>query len=143
MPNQKNMIKSLRRVHQRDWEHGDCGIACVAMVANVPYEVALNAFRKIDGKESTKSLYTNHQHIEQMLSNLGKKTTRIRFKSWHEIKLHAVVKVNPKKSGGWHWVVYDAGRASPAVHDPKPGKRKIVRDFRGLNGNGYYIAIVD
>ena len=35
MPNQKNRIKSLRRVHQRDWEHGDCGIACVAMVANV------------------------------------------------------------------------------------------------------------
>jgi hypothetical protein len=112
------------------------------MVASVPYEKALKAFREIEGKESTSSFYTSHQHVEQMLSRLGKKTERIRFQSWREIKHHAIVKVNVKKSGSWHWVAFDSGRAKAAVHDPKPGKRKIVRDFRGLKGNGYYIAIV-
>lgn len=137
------MKKPIKRVYQRDWEHGDCGLACVAMVASVPYEDALSAFRKIEYKESTRSFYTNHRHIEQMLSHLGKKTKRIHFRSWHEIEHHSVVKVNPKKSGNWHWVAFDAGRSEPVVHDPKPGKRKIIRDFRGLKGNGYYIAIID
>jgi hypothetical protein len=40
------------------------------MVANVAYEEAFQAFRKLEGKESTRSFYTNHQHVEQMLSYL-------------------------------------------------------------------------
>ena len=114
------MTNPLKRVPQRDWEHGDCGIACVAMVANVPYEWALRAFRRIEGKESTSSFYTNHTHVEQMLANLGKKTERIRFSSWRDIEHHAIVKVNLKKSGGWHWVAFDAGRQHATAHDPKP-----------------------
>ena len=136
------MTNPLKRVPQRDWEHGDCGIACVAMVANVPYERALRAFRRIEGKESTSSFYTNHTHVEQMLANLGKKTERIRFSSWRDIEHHAIVKVNLKKSGGWHWVAFDAGRQQATAHDPKPGKRKLIQDFRGLKGSGYYIAVV-
>src|SRR3546814_3737679 len=92
------------------WEHGDCGLACVAMVAGVPYERALEAFRSLDGQKTTKNFYTNHKQVEAMLKYLGHKSERIRFQSWHSISQNAIVKVNAKKSGSWHWVVYDSGR---------------------------------
>jgi len=76
-----------------------------------------------------------------MLKMLGRATRRIRFTSWAHIQYHAIVKVNLKKNGTWHWVVFDAGRPYPAVHDPKPWKRRIVRDFRGLKASGHYIAV--
>jgi hypothetical protein len=52
------------------------------------------------------------------------------------------VKVNVDSSYFWHWVAFDAGRAYPAAYDPKPEKRKVIRDFRGLKGSGYYIALI-
>lgn len=113
-------MKQLKRVPQRDWEHGDCGLACVAMLAGVPYEDALAAFRNLAGEATTKSFYTNHRQVEAMLHSLGVATERIRFRSWRAIGTHAIVKVNVKKSGNWHWVVFDHGRAVPTVHDPKP-----------------------
>ncbi len=112
------------------------------MVARVPYECALEAFRSLDGKRSTTSFYTDHKQVEAMLKYLGHTTERALFSSWHSITQHAIVKVNVKNSGSWHWVVYDAGRSFAAVHDPKPGKRKIIRDFRGLKARGYYIALL-
>lgn len=136
------VTEPLKRVPQKNWEHGDCGLACVAMVAKVPYEYALEAFRNLEGKAKTKSFYTSHKNLEEMLAALGHLTKRFRFQSWHSITHHAIVKVNVKKSGSWHWVVYDVGRKSPVVHDPKPGKRKLIQDFRGLKASGYYIAVL-
>jgi len=112
------------------------------MVAGVKYEQALEAFRALDGKAKTKKFGTEHRHVTKMLDHLGISTQRIRFRSWRQIKHHAIVKVNVKKSGSWHWVVFDAGRPYPAVHDPKPWKREIIKDFRGLKGSGEYIAVL-
>lgn len=134
-------IEPLRRVAQRNWDAGDCGLACVAMVGKAPYEKVLAAFRKLPGKAQASSFYTGHHHLEKMLVMLGCSTRRFRFTSWSKIEHHAIVKVNLKKNGTWHWVVYDAGRPYSAVHDPKPCKRRIIRDFRGLKASGYYIAI--
>lgn len=134
-------IQSLRRVAQRNGDAGDCGLACVAMVSRKPYEEVLQAFRKLPGKSRTSSFYTGHRHLEMILKILGCTTQRIRFTSWHEIEHHAIVKVNLKKNGNWHWVIFDAGRPYRAVHDPKPWKRKIIRDFRGLKAGGNYIAV--
>lgn len=136
-----NKIEPLRRVAQRNWDAGDCGLVCVAMVGKVPYEKVLATFRKLPGKDKTSSFYTGHHHLEKMLKMLGYPTRRLRFTSWHEIEHHAIVKVHLKKNGTWHWVVYDAGRPYPAVHDPKPRKRRIIRDFRGLRASGHYIAV--
>jgi len=111
------------------------------MVARRPYEKALDAFRKLPGKATTKSFYTSHWHLQRMLLSLGHTTERIRFASWRTITQNAIVKVNPTKTGNWHWVVFDAGRPYPAAHDPRPGKRRVVRDFRGLKACGYYVAI--
>lgn len=76
-----------------------------------------------------------------MLKFLGMSTYRLRFRSWREITTHAIVKVNVRANGSWHWVVHDAGRRCPAVHDPKPWKRRLITDFRGLRSSGAYIAL--
>ena len=139
-------VKAIRRIRQRDWEHGDCGLACVAMVTGRPYEEVVAQFRNLPGKSTTKNLCTGHSHLIQMLHALKFHADKVRFKSWahmKELKNHAIVKVNLKSSGEWHWVVYDAGRRYRAVHDPAPGKRKVIKDFRGrgLRGNGNFLEV--
>lgn len=136
-------MQALKRIPQRDWDNGDCGLACVAMVARVPYEKALHAFRKLKGKGTTENFHTTHSQLQEMLAHLGHKTERFRFKSWRSIEHHAIVKVNLKRSGSWHWVAFDAAREFATAHDPKPGKRKLIRDFRGLKASGFYIAITN
>jgi ABC-type bacteriocin/lantibiotic exporter with double-glycine peptidase domain len=136
-------FKPIKRVAQRDWDHGDCGIACIAMLAGVSYKDALAAFRKLGGKKATTKVFgTVHKDIQEMLLSLGVITKQIRFKSMREIEGHAIVAVNRRKLGGWHWVVLDGGRPYAVVHDPKPWKREMVRDFRGLKGYGNYISLV-
>ncbi|VUM19312.1 cysteine peptidase family C39 domain-containing protein [Stenotrophomonas maltophilia] len=137
-------MSALRRVHQRDWNNGDCGIACVAMLARVSYEEALEAFRTLPGKAKGTSFFTTHTDIAQMLAQFSIATKRVSFRSWRAIDRHAIVKVNPYQSGRrWHWVVLDAGRDELVVHDPTPGKTHLIRDFRGLKGSGHFIAVAD
>lgn len=136
------MKRKLRRIPQRDWANGDCGLACVAMVAGVSYEEALGVFRGLD-RPNENGFYTRYREIEEMLTRLGCVTRRRHFRSWKHFDQHAIVKVNLCKSGTWHWVVFDAARASPTVHDPKPGKRSLITKFNGLKGAGCYIAIVE
>ncbi|MHB8255245.1 MAG: cysteine peptidase family C39 domain-containing protein [Acidiferrobacter sp.] len=135
------LIQPLRRVAQRHWDAADCGIACVATMARVPYDTALLAFRELPGRRRSRSFYTRHGELESMLEFLGVSTYRLRFRSWREIPTHAIVKVNVRANGSWHWVVYDAGRRCRVVHDPKPSKRRLITDFRGLRGSGAYIAL--
>ncbi|MBA0100575.1 hypothetical protein CR920_19790 [Stenotrophomonas indicatrix] len=111
------------------------------MVAGVTYEEALIAFKALPGRKEASNYYTTHREIEQMLAHFNVRTSRMKFDSWRALSVHSIVKVNPDKSGrSWHWVVFDAGRAEAVIHDPKPGKRHLIRDFRGLRGNGYLIA---
>ncbi len=131
----------IKRVAQKKWEKGDCGIACVAMVAWVKYEVALRAFQKVRGIANPKNYYTFHADIQAMLSQLGIQSQRKRFKQMRKIPGHAIVKVNLRQNNTWHWVVFDAGRQCLVVHDPKPGKNYLITDFRGLKGSGTYILI--
>ena len=89
----------------------------------------------------TKDFRTRHHELITMLALLGCPATKVKFRSWREISGHAIVKVNSRKDGNWHWVVYDGGRRDRVVHDPKPGKRGLVRDLRGLKGSGFYVAV--
>lgn len=135
------MSHQIKRVPQRDWDNGDCGIACVAMVARVPYFIALAEFRKLKGKETTNDFRTRHHHLVKMLDSLGVSARLRRFWSLRAIETSAIVKVNETASGDWHWVVLDCSRLNAVIHDPKPGKNFLIRDFRGLKGNGQYILV--
>ena len=133
--------RQLRRIAQRDWKNGDCGIACVAMVTRRPYSTALRVFRSLPQKADSPTLYTLHKDLERMLRTLKHRSERGRFRSWRNIDQPAIVKVNARANGNWHWVVFDAGRSIATVHDPKPGKNYLITDFRGLKGIGEYLKV--
>lgn len=136
------ILRPLVRVPQRDWDNGDCGLACVAMITGESYEDVLAQFRKLPGKAETFNFQTYHRDLEAMLHSgqFRISTKRVKFISMRSIHGHAIVKVNVQKRGSWHWIVVDGGRRHPVIHDPRPGKRSLITDFRGLKGSGYYIS---
>jgi len=125
----------MKRVQQKSIEHADCGVACVAMLAGCSYRHAFNAF---SFENDLDEFYTLHHHLISALEKLGCEVKRKRFRSWCEIKGLAIVAVNHKKDGCWHWVAFDG----EAILDPEPGRSGRKRDFRGLRGKGIYLKCI-
>tara|TARA_R110000782_G_scaffold132359_5_gene224394 strand:+ start:48980 stop:49372 length:393 start_codon:yes stop_codon:yes gene_type:complete len=112
----------MRRIKQRYGD--DCGIACVAMVAGVPYAQAAEKFSlKPNGSRltNTKDLITalrllgvsvEGDHLEP----LPKQSYRWRA-ALREDECVAILKSPTRKNGKWHWRVYDPVR--DRVVDPK------------------------
>lgn len=119
----------MKRIQQKSMEHADCGVACVAMLAGCSYQQAFDAFgfAKNQGE-----FYTRHHHLISALEKLGCAVKRKRFSSWRGIKGAAIVAVNHKKDGCWHWVAFDG----KAILDPKPTRLVRKMDYRGLRGRG-------
>lgn len=132
----------MRRVAQRDFEAGDCGIACVAMVADTTYEKAHAAALALGLRSKNGDYYTSHKNLEELLLKLGKRCSRQRFRSMREVIGPAIVKVNLREGGKyWHWVVAIVRGHDVVVLDPKPGKVAPIRSFRGLKGTGTYLCV--
>lgn len=126
----------MKRVQQRSIEHADCGVACVAMLAGSTYKKAFEAFGFVDDQHE---FYTRHHHLNSALEALGCKVKSKLFRSWHEIGGPAIVAVNHTQDGRyWHWVAFDG----EAILDPKPNRPGRKRDFRGIRGSGFYIAVL-
>ena len=58
------------RVEQRSFDHGDCGVACVAMVTCLSYEVVEQAFQS-HGLVRGGNYYTFHRDLIKILDSLG------------------------------------------------------------------------
>lgn len=134
------MTQVLRRVAQREYKKGDCGLACVATITGTSYLRVLEEFRRLPKRRNDEEFYTTHSELQAMLRKLGWRSRRRQFAGFRNLVGHAIVKVNPRKDRTWHWVVFDGGRGVPTVHDPKPGKRRLIRDFRGIRGHGQYVS---
>lgn len=128
----------MDRIEQRYFESGDCGVACVAMVIGKEYDFVEQLFRD-NGLVSDEKYFTFHKDIIYVLESLGYTVKRRRFISWKYVDLPAIVKVNPRAGNYWHWVVLAGERK---LLDPKPGAPKVITDFRGIKGAGYYLQIV-
>lgn len=128
----------MKYIAQKPEVEGDCGIACVAMVTGNSYSDSMVKFSHI---ERPKEFYTRHKDLMQAIDEFGFKAKQKRFKKFRDIDGVAIVAVNEKQDGCWHWVVYN-GEADPSyVFDPKPEKDGKITDFRGLIGFGNYILI--
>jgi hypothetical protein len=97
----------------------DCGICCVAMLADVSFEEAKKAFSSMNEDGSTKQ-----SHVRKALENLGiqlsgrcgagKNLDRSFFQT---LGSNALLRI--ERSGeNWHWAVWNA--AGESVHDPTP-----------------------
>lgn len=125
-------------IAQKPEVEGDCGIACVAMVTGNSYSDSMEKFKHI---ERPKEFYTRHKDLMQAIDEFGFKARQKRFKSFRDIDGIAIVAVNEKQDGCWHWVVYNGEADPPYIYDPKPEKDGKITDFRGLKGFGNYILI--
>lgn len=124
----------MRRVNQRSIEHADCGVACVAMLAGCSYQQAFEVF---GFAENQSEFYTRHHHLISALEKLGCAVKRKRFRSWREISNRAIVAVNHRQDGYWHWVAFDG----EAILDPRPDRLGRKTDLRGLRANGQYLLV--
>jgi len=122
----------MRRVQQQSFEHADCGVACVAMLASCSYQQAFEVF---GFAEDQSVFFTRHHHLISALEKLGCAVKRKQFRSWREISGCAIVAVNRSQDGYWHWVAFDG----EAVIDPLPGKAGRKTGFLGLRGAGQYL----
>lgn len=130
------MKEIMQRVQQCSIEQGDCGIACVAMLAGCSYDEARIA---LEFAEDDDEFYTWHDDLLKALKTLGCEVTFNKFLSWRKIEGRAIVAVNHTKDGNyWHWVVFDG----EAILDPKPSRPGRKTDYRGLHGKGRYLASI-
>ena len=128
----------MHRVEQRQFEKGDCGVACVAMITGRPYEEIERAFQK-QGLISKGQYYTFHEDLIAILESFGWQAQRREFSTWQSVQYPAIVKVNVRAGNYWHWVVLAGERQ---VLDPKPGAPEVITDYRGCKAEGQYLHVV-
>lgn len=128
----------MHRVVQRQFEKGDCGVACVAMVTGKSYEEINQLFHDA-GLVRNDEYFTQHKDLIGILERLGFGVRRRMFKSWKNVHTPAIVKINVRTGNFWHWVVLTQ---QGTLHDPKPNAPEIVTDLRGKKGSGQYLEII-
>jgi ABC-type bacteriocin/lantibiotic exporter with double-glycine peptidase domain len=115
----------MRRIAQRNSR--DCGIACIAMIADMTYDEALHAVEHnyTNYKECKRGLVT--VELIRILKSVGLKpdTKLRRYKSTEKGKM--ILKVDPQKNGDWHWVVRTpTGKILDPDHNPALKKYKNI-----------------
>ena len=134
----------MKIINQKEYNKGDCGIACISTITQINYSIIKSAF--IEEKIFTKNgpFYTKHSDIIKILSKFGYSTKRKLFKSWKDIEGTAIVKINTSQNGYyWHWVILhkEHKNSKGIILDPKPQFKESITHFRGRRGSGQYILI--
>jgi len=130
----------IRRVKQED--KNGCGIACVAMVTGKTYTQAKRYFEESVFLPKDKKPHTRHYQLRRALENFGIITEKRPFRHWRSIEINAIVPINRRRDGGWHWVVLVPNGVRHYILDPAPRKGRRRYDFRGIKARGFYIAIL-
>jgi ABC-type bacteriocin/lantibiotic exporter with double-glycine peptidase domain len=130
----------MKRVIQED--EAGCGIACVAMVTEKTYLQAKRFFLERIFLPTDRKPYTRHYQLRRALWKLGIATEKRPFRRWRSIDTNAIVPINRRQDGGWHWVVFIREGNRPYILDPAPEKWRQRYDFRGIHSRGSYIAIL-
>jgi len=118
----------MRYVRQRT--DTECGIACIAMLADVSYEDARQA---LFGPKHKGKGRTQKDQMRKALTGFGVITTKrlIRCARQPTLKRDALVRANvAPKSGNWHWAVWDARRQR--FLDPLPYKKNNLKPYSYL-----------
>ena len=118
----------MRTVKQK--AHNDCGVACVAMLADTSYE---EAFDTIYPTGRSKLTFTKDLHAA--LEKLGRKPLlkrRLSFgsKTPDDLETDALifVKMGKKGKGIGHWIVWDA-KAKKLRNPDQPKKPYRIRGY--------------
>jgi len=132
----------MRRVAQRAFESGDCGIACAAMLAGTSYEKAHEKALELGLRNSRGDYYSRFHQLQALLTELGVRNHKQRRSpSWSAIEAPAILKVN-QAGKYWHWVVFSQySNGKRYILDPEPGKTGHIHDFSNYVLSGNHIRI--
>lgn len=111
-----------------------CGVACAAMVAGVPFEIA-NA----KAKEFVTKRGMGAREMGILLRRLGVRFTRLMIPELKRCVPHIVVVPSLNRVGGNHYVVVDLSNDFVEVYDPqagRPGKAFYRRRYGVDEGTG-------
>ena len=124
-----------KKVHQQT--RTDCGLACMAMAANLTYEEAYRHFDAVGlatPRARKPAFATNFTELRSALSQAGIPTRVRRYQSLAALPSRAILKVNVRPNGDWHWVfverenenilcVFDPARKGPSYTPIWVGER--------------------
>lgn len=149
------MIKLRNQLNKRG-----CGLACVAMICDIPYRKVQQDFEKIYGepgysystrtKNTCKDYRTDVTGLRYLFEENGVRCGRrlMKFKGWEKLPDICVLAVFVRQEtiGGytserWHWTVYD--REQNVVLDPYQYNWKpsgIRTDYKRLRPK-YYVKV--
>jgi ABC-type bacteriocin/lantibiotic exporter with double-glycine peptidase domain len=131
-----NIFKAgaLRRIHQI--RQDDCGIACVAIIANTTYKKSWTIIKKYLPKSSKR--YTRTKVIRKALIHFNIKLSKaVTISDWSKINKLSLVAVNFVPSLGiWHWVIAVPVADKIIVIDP--AQKNIVKNIDSLKPVAYY-----
>jgi ABC-type bacteriocin/lantibiotic exporter with double-glycine peptidase domain len=101
----------------------DCGLACLAMVACLPYETVEAAFHVAgltQRRQGRVPFSSNFEELMAVAKAIGLAPRMRRFRGWEKIGQLAVVKVCSCQGRGrdWHWVVAQRGPNGIEILDP-------------------------
>jgi hypothetical protein len=108
----------------------DCGIAAVAIIADVTYEEAKSAFGEFPGRGFATVAKDIRRALRRLGSRLGKRKRDLRGVTTLDLKFDAIVRVkhpstrNPREK---HWIVWDS--AERCVLDPLRRRPKSSYTF--------------
>lgn len=130
----------------------DCGVACLAMAADLSYADAREVFVSVGlaDKRQKRPFSSNFQDLRRALSACGKASTIKHFAGWDRVGKSAILKVFVKKGVGWHWVyagsdpqlglfVLDPATDWPALEVPPGGITCALLDV--YQPSGSYIEV--
>lgn len=149
-------MKFRRQENQRG-----CGLACVAMICDVPYKAVRKEFIEQNGEpeydyspirgSTTKRYGTTSTDLHLLFAANDVKSNQklLSFKGWDKLPDICILSVNHRKElmGGtkrsmWHWVVYDG--INEVVYDPyiynDKSRSNIRKDYKRMRPK-YYLRV--
>jgi len=123
----------VRRVLQDDAT--GCGVACLAMVANVHYPVARAVFDKLGmpARRPKRPYASNFKDLRKALGELGIANSMERWPGWEHFSGVGIIAVNAspgRYKGNWHWVVAEEhSQFGVVIHDPTPSLPILLRNI--------------
>lgn len=110
----------------------DCGLACVAMITNKPYDKVVEKFKKYCNPKTKGSHSTGRGDLKLLTSKLGVKNKSVikEFKSFETIDSGlAIIGVDEYKDedeSGWHWIVLIVNGERKFIADPADASFKLL-----------------
>ena len=123
-----------------------CGIASAAAIAGISYEAAKATANEMGIYAEDSSLWSDPQHVRELLETLGITTDRDErpFVDWNELPDCALLSTKWHIEKGrpyWHWAVFVREEAEMYVLDSKKGLSTNKRKDFGRIKPKWYIRV--